>query len=264
MARLLYQWPSDNIAVPGTVATPSTADTAYPIANLFDSNPAKPFKFTATTGNIVFDFGTAKQVDVFAIINHNLTAGLEVRLQGNSADSWATPPLNELITIGAADKDGFRPNPWKDLTGIGSRTYRYWRLIVVGANAANVAIGDVWFGGTKRSLVHNISWGFQEGIERTLIEHETDYYVSTIYDLGVKVRTLAGEVETSDAGLTAIREWWDACKGRVLSTLIVPDPATDPAMLVRWAEMRRVDKREFKNVNMLDLAWREVSRGLVL
>jgi len=264
MGRLIFQHPTDNLATPSITATPSTADAAYPIANLLDGNPAKPFRFTATTGNIVFDFGSAKEIDIFALVMHNLDAGIELRLQANSADSWGAPPINELITVGAKDKDGFPPNPWKDMTGITPRTYRYWRLIVVTANSANCAFGHVHFGAPKRSLVHNISWGFGESVERPLIEHETDYRVSTIYDFGVKVRSLQGEVETTDAGLVVIREWWDACKGRVLPTLIVPDPSVNDALLVRWTDIKRTDKREFKNHNKLDLAWSEVSRGLVL
>jgi hypothetical protein len=264
MARLIFQYPSDNLATPDITITVSTEDAAYPKSNLVNGNPANPFRFTATTGNIVFDFGNAVTIDIFALVMHNLSAGIDLRLQANATNAWSAPSLDQAITVGAKDKDGFPPNPWKDLTGIGSRTFRYWRLLVNSANSVNCAFGHVHFGGTKRSLVHNISWGLQEAIERTIIEHETDYYVSTVYDLGVKVKTLQGDVETSDAGLTAIRDWWDACRGRALPSLIVPDPAVDAAMLVRWADIRRTDTREFKNVNKLSLAWREVSRGLVL
>ena len=264
MAKLLFQHPADNLATPDVTATPSSEDVAYPIENLFNGNPAKPFRFDALQGNVVIDFGVATQIDIFAVVMHNLDEGIDFRLQANDVDEWSTPSLDQVVTVGAPDEDGFPPNLGLDLTGIASRTFRYWRLLVAEDNSDAPAFGHLHLGAPKRSLVHNISWGLQEGVERTIVEHETDYYVSTIYDLGVKVRTFQGECETTDAGLAVIRQWWDACRGRALPTIIVPDPANLEPMLVRWAEIRRSDRREFKNVNMLDLAWREVSRGLVL
>jgi hypothetical protein len=235
MARLILQYPADNLATPDLSATPSTEDSAYPIENLLNGNPAKPFKFDATSGDIVFDFGAPTQLDIFAIVMHNLDAGLNVRIQGNATNAWGGPTLDQAVVIPAYDKDGFPVNPWVDLTGIGSRTFQYWRLHIP-VNSVKPALGHIHLGATKRSLVHNISWGFQEGVERTIVEHKTDYYVSTVYDLGVKVKTLQGEVETTDAGLTVIRDWWNACRGRALPTLIVADPSVNEALLVRWTE----------------------------
>ena len=67
MANLVYGRPTDNIAATATAIVGSAPDAAYPAANLVDLNPAKPAKLTTATGNWVFDFGSAKQVDLVAL-----------------------------------------------------------------------------------------------------------------------------------------------------------------------------------------------------
>jgi hypothetical protein len=262
MARMIYQRPSDNIADLVT-AVASNGDPDYPIANLYDKNPARPFKMTGTTGNVVWDFGSAKQLEIVSLIHTNLDAALNVRIQGNATDSWGAPTLNEAFTIPAKDRDNFPVNPFLDLSAIVSRSFQFWRLVVVGVNSANVSIGEIWLGQTKRTLPHNYSWGFKRSAVRPIIEHRTDYQVSTIYDLGTKVKKLTGEIQTNDAGLTELTDWWDSCNGRALGTLIIPDPNVNEAWLARWATIERPEQHEFKNNNTFPVAWEEISRGLV-
>jgi hypothetical protein len=265
MAKLIFQHPEDQLLSDAVTITPSnTPPTGYGTANLFDSNPAKAFKLDAASGSIVFDFGSAVNVDVFAIIHHNLDEALaNVKIQGNASDVWTSPSLDQAVTIPAWEKDGFPVNPWLDLSAL-ANSFRYWRLAFGTANSANIQLGQVWLGQTKRSLTHNVSWGYQEGVERRIIEHETDYGVSTIYDLGAKIKSWSPEIRTSDAGMTLVEQWWDACHGRALPTLIVLDPAVNDARLVRWSAQARGIGRDFKNDNVIKFGLREVSRGLVL
>jgi hypothetical protein len=265
MAKLIYQRPADQMLDSGVTITPSAEDSAYPRANLYDSNPAKAFKLNATSGNIVFNFGTATNIDIFAIIHHNLDAGLgNVRIQGHTSDSWGAPTLNELITIPTYEL-GSPPwpvNPFIDLSGI-ANSFQYWRLVFGTANSVNIQLGQLWFGETKRELTHNVSWGYQEGVERRIIEHETDYGVSAIYDLGAKIKTWSPEIKTSDAGMALVEQWWDSCNGRSLPSLIVFDPDVNDARLVRFTEPSRLVQRDFVNDNTIRFGLREVSRGLV-
>lgn len=265
MASLIFQHPTDQKLSASVTITPSSEDASYPKAGLYDSNPAKPFKFTATTGNIVFDFGSATSLDLVAIIHHNLTAALaNVKIQGNATDAWGAPSLDQAITIPAYEQDGFPVNPWLDLSGIGSRSFRYWRLSFGTANAAIIQLGQVWLGGTKRSLTKNIQWGFQESADRRIIEHETDYGVATIYDLGSKVLSWEPTIITTAAGLTEFKTWWDACHGRALPTLVILDPAVNESRLVRWSQPVRTVEHRYANVKVIQFGLREVSRGLVL
>lgn len=264
MANLLYQYPSDQRLSGSVTITPSTEDTEYPKANLYDSNPAKPFKFTATTGNIVFNFGSAVAVNFFAIIHHNLTAALSnVAIQANSSDAWGAPPLNQTITVPSYEQDGFPVNPFVDLSAI-SNTYQYWRLNFGTANAAAIALGEVWFGATKRTLTKNVRWGMSDTVERNLIEHVTDYGVSTIYDLGSKIRSYSFEIASGVTAMNEVETWWDACHGRALPMVIALDPSTNDCRMVRFADPVRTISRETSNHRIFTFGLREVSRGLVL
>lgn len=264
MASLLYAHPSDNLTSSAATITASTEASGYGVANLYDGNPAKPWKATTTTGTVSFDFGAAVNIDLVALIHHNLTAGLEVRIQADNASDFSSLDLNQTITIPAYEADDFPVNPWIDLSAL-SNSWRYWRLNVVGTNSANVAIGELWMVGTKRTLTAgHLLYGLQESFEKPIIEHVTDYKVSTIYNLGAKVWSMSGEILTTNAGLTSLRTWWDDCHGRALGTLIIPDDTVNVARLARWADFRRADQRSFYDGNRVRVAWSEISRGLVL
>lgn len=268
MANLQYQHYSDNVAPNATVTVNTgTEDTSYPAANIKDRNPAKPAKLTTTTGSWVFAFGLAQRVDIVSIIMHNITAGLEVRIQGNATNSWGAPTFNQVITIPAYRDDGFPVNPFLDLTGLSGYTtsgFLFWRVVVVGVNAAAIAIGDVWLGKLKRTLSPNINWGENQKEDRKLIEHSTDHGVDTIYDLGVTRRSIQGETDTTDATRDAIRTWWRDARGRAQAFLIIPDPAVNDAWLVRWAEPDQNVRLDLTDRNTISLQFLEVSRGLVL
>jgi hypothetical protein len=261
MARLIYQIGDDNNVDDAAIVTPSTEDPDYPVDNLWDSDPANPFKMTDPNGNIVWDFGTATTIDLVALIHHNIAPTADVRIQANATNVWTSPTLNQVITIPAAEGDGYPVSPFKDLTAL-SRSFRYWRLVVSGNSGDDLSIGEMWMSQPKKSLVHNYSWGYELGLEKGIIEHKTDYESSAIYDLGYKIKTLDGEIQTSDAGLAAIKDWWEQCRGRALPTLIIPDPDVNEALLVRWTVPSIKWRRDFTNNVLVNVGWREVSRGL--
>lgn len=260
---LLFAKPSDNLTSTATI-TASTSATGYGTANLYDGNPAKPWKATATTATLDFAFGSATNIDLVAIVHHNLTAGLEVRIQADDASDFSSLDLNQLITIPAYDEDDFPVNPWIDLSAL-SNSWQYWRLNVVGTNSANVQIGELWLVGTRRELTaSHLRYGLSQSTSRPLIEHRTDYGVSTIYDLGAKMRGLSGEIVTTDTGLEEIKDWWDDCHGRALPTLVIFDEAVNSCQLVRWRDLGREDTRTTTGWTTIPVAFEEVSRGLVL
>jgi len=270
MAKLIYQHPTDNKADDGS-ATVSTEDAEYPEANLYDKDPSKPFKFTATTGNIVWDFTSAQTIELVAIIAHNLDAGLEVRIQGNASNVWGAPSLNELITIPAyeLDDNNLRSvNAFLDLSDVSPNSYRFWRLVVVGTNSAIVSLGEVWLGATKRSLNVDILYDVEEKVRRPLIQHTTEYDIDLFYRFGVKIKALAAECQAlNPTALQSIRDWWDACDGNYHPTLVYYDTeAADVygAQLVRWSDIERTDSHKFPNITNVKLDFREVSRGVIV
>lgn len=268
MGRALYGRWSDNVAPNATAINvgSGTEDPDYPAANLNNQILAMPAKLTTTTGAWVFTFAAQQRIDLVAIPHHNLTAGLEVRIQGNATDNWGSPSLNTTITIPAYRGDGFPPGAWKDLTGVSGYTtagYQYWRLVVVGVNAAAVAISELFLISQKRTMNPNISWGVRMTEERPIIENRSDFGVSTIYDLGVTFRKLAGDMDTTDAGRDLIRTLFQDCRGRARQFFLVPDEDVNDAWIVRWAN--GFDPTlQITNRNTIPLAFDEVSRGLVL
>lgn len=267
MGRARYGRYSDNVAPSATVTVNAgSADPDYPATNLNDLVVARPAQLTTTTGAFSFAFLAQQRVQLVAIPHHNLSAGLEVRIQANPTDTWLAPAFNRVITIPAYRADGLPPGAWLDLTtqpGYDPAGWQYWRLAIVGVNAAPVKITEVILLATMRTLNPNISWGARRPEQRPIIENVTDYGVSTIYDLGVTKRRLEGEVDTTDAGLADISAWWQDCRGRARGCLLIPDEDVNDAWFVRWTTdldptLNMVDR------NTIPVGFEEVSRGLIL
>jgi hypothetical protein len=263
MANLVYGRPTDNIAATATAITASAPDAAYPAMNLVDLNPAKPAKLTTTSGNWVFDFGSAKQVDLVALIHHNFQAGLNVRWQGNATDSWGSPSIDQPVVIPAYRENGHPMNPFLDITGIGLRTFRYWRLVVVGTNPVVCALGELVILGSKRTLERNISWGYVDEEDSPIIEHRTAYGVSAAsYSLGTTWRTLRAEIETIDSGADSLLSLTRSAFGRATPFLVIPDPSVNCALFGKPVETTINISRVFKNSNTTPFVFQELSCGL--
>lgn len=265
MASAVYGKPSDNVAGNATITAQSgTADSDYPLTNLVDDNPAKPGKLTTTTGRIMFDFGSAQNIDLVALIHTNLTAGLSVKIQANATDSWGAPSIDQAITIPAVPDDGYPLNPWLDLTGISPRSYRYWAIQIAGTNSAAAAIGEVWMQATKRSLTRNIQWGAVEMEEHPAVEHRTTYGVSTVYSLGPRMRTVAGMIRANQTALAELIALERDAHHRGSPFLFILDPAVNDALYVRWASRPFAHVNQFLQTRPVQVAFEELSRGLYL
>lgn len=266
LTALLYTRPSENVTVNATI-TASAADASYPAANLGDLDPSKPAKLTTTSGNWVFDYGSAQRVDVFALIHHNLTAGLDVKLQGNATNSWGAPTLSTAITIPTYHEDGFPVNPWLDVTGVSGYStsgFRFWRLLINAASGANVAIGEVVMATTKRQLETNISRGAEDRDEHPTIEHRTLHGVSRIYDLGTKIRRLTCKVTAKDTGFASLQSLARGASVRVKPFLIVRDTSVNDAWFVRLGDTSFSQTLPYVGRHEVPLVFEELSRGLVL
>jgi len=266
MANLLFQKPTDNIAANATAITveSGTGDPDYPPAFLVDLNPAKPFKFTTTTGAVLFEFAAPVTIEMFALIHHNLMAGLtNVRIQANSSNSWGSPPLNVALTIPTRRSDGFSANPHANLTGM-TNTYKWWRLSFADANNVPIQIGEVWMGATRRTLAVNIRWDYEENDDQPLIEHVTDFQIRTSYSYGVSIRRYVAQLTTTDAGAAELYDWWRSCRGRALIMLMALDADVNDCMMARFNMSYLKSNKQFTNYHPIDLDIIEVSRGLVL
>lgn len=265
---LVYGHYSDNVAPSATIAIQTgTAASGYAAANIADRNPAKPSNLNETTGAWTFAYGSAQRVDWVALLMHNLTAGLNVRIQGNATNVWGAPTFDQAITIPAYRDDGFPVPSWLDLTGLSGYSaagFLFWRFVVVGVNAAAIKIGEFAMMSRKRTLDPNISWGTHQVEERKIIEHQTDYGVSTVYDLGVTRRSWAGDLDGDDTQRANVQTWWRDARGRSQPFVIVPDGTVNDCAMVRFGDTKLDYQLAMFGRNTLQVGFEEVSRGLVL
>jgi hypothetical protein len=268
MSTFLYTRPSDRHSGTLTVNT-GTEDSAYLKENLDDNRPEKPAKLTGTTGSWVRDNASAVRGDICGIFHHNFSAGQTIRVQAHTADSWATPSVNVLVTPVARHLDNFPVNLWVDFKAIypadANRTYRYWRLLVETANstATPVSVGEWAVYTTKRDLsVRNIKWGSERSWRRPVIVHETDYLVRRMYDLGTTVRTLAADIDPTDDTLDEVETWFRDAQGVTRPFLIVPHSSETEPWFVVFTSLDQPYTRERLNYNVSRVTFQEMSRGL--
>lgn len=264
-----YARPDDDLCAASPTVTASAADTDYPAANLISENAGKPAKLTTTTGNWVLDFGAAV-VPVMAILVYQyIDAGLEVRIQGNAADSWGSPSYNQQITIPAKRKDGPSTQRWTNnavLTIAGSPSYRYWRLVVVGTNSQVIAVGRLLLLSAIRATAFLLDSGINQSDDAGEIAQITELGVETFYVLGGPRRSVSGvcmATDTSASGIIAaddFRALHEACQGRSSPFVLIPFSA-EP-WLVRFESGSRTRSHRDGGLQDWPFAVREVSRGL--
>ncbi len=106
-----------------TIGTPSTVNASFPLSNLNDPRRTKVFRTTSNSGNIVFDFGSAKAIDSIFIVGNSQT-GLGINsltLELNSSDSWGAPAFSQVISLSSEFNQG--------IASFTSQTYRYARIV---------------------------------------------------------------------------------------------------------------------------------------
>ncbi|MGH9341985.1 MAG: hypothetical protein ACRD1R_20965, partial [Acidobacteriota bacterium] len=106
MGFFAYLTHNDNDLAAGTI-TASSEDASYPKVNLTALPISKPFRFTGDTSeNLQIDLGAAKNIDLVALINHNLTSAATITVNGGSA---ANPGGTEFqTTISYREFDAFK------------------------------------------------------------------------------------------------------------------------------------------------------------
>lgn len=267
MGRMIYAHYGDNVAPNATVTVNTgTQDADYPAANLVDRLIVKPAQLTSTTGSWVLDFGSAQRVDWVALPIHNIDAALEVRIQMHATSSWGAPTVNEPIIIPTYREDGLPVPCWLDLTdktGYSAGGFRFLRLVVVGTNAAAIKVGELLAISTKRTLDPNINWPVQLPEQRPVYDNRTPFGYANKYDLGVTLRRLTANLDTTDAGLAALRAWWRSTKGTALHFAVVPDEDVNEAWVAEFVGDLSV-QLTILDRNLIPVTFEEISRGLFL
>lgn len=259
-----YALRTDEVGASAVPALASgTPDAEYPVTNLVDNNPARPFKATGAW-RVTWDFGTPRPIQLVALIHHNFAAGLAgVQFQMNGAADWSAPAFSQAFTVPPYQEDGFPVNLHLDLQAT-TPTYRYASLTA----PVSAAVGLCLMYTAVRGLPGHLALGAGEDEAHPLIENRTDAAVSTFFSWGTRLRALHGETPQSVAASEAIRAWNRSTRGRFDPFLILPHLEDDEAWFVRYVETTLTRTflvpADHGGVSQWALAFDEVSRGLVL
>lgn len=272
LVQSYYARDDDDVAL-GKTVTASAADSGYPAANLVTRNPAKPAKLATMDGWWVVDLGSAMSIAGSALIYQYLTAGLDVRIQGNTSDSWGSPAFSTAITIPAKRKDGPTYQRWTKnpvTTFDTPQTYRYWRLYIAGTNDQNVVVGRLMLLAALRpvTLFHDGDIG-EDDKPVAPIDNRTQLQVRNVIVIGGPQRSVTAILLCTDldAGTEPIqeaqdfRDLWESTDQNTYPFLLVFTDLLD-GLLVHFTEFLSKRLHRQGGYQVWPFSVEEESRGL--
>lgn len=142
---------TDNLVQQSTI-TASENNAQFPADNIKDDRRSKVYKSLTTSCNVVFDFGSVRQIDTFSIVDSNISSfGIDtITVQLSNVNSWLTPPVSEVVTLDTN-------NGWGNFNWPTDQNYRYARIVLT--NIINpVEVAKVFIG--KSVYFSEICFGY--------------------------------------------------------------------------------------------------------
>lgn len=252
-AAAAYARPSDDIAPSATWSlTSGAAAGGYPVANVKNLNPAKPFKATGTSATLRATYGSPQTIVAIAILNHNLAGLSALAIQSGSG-------LNQALTV--PPNAGGQCVPFiVDLSTLSSvqRTSTTFDLVVTTTVLGNVAIGEVLLLTSIRDLW--VSWGQQTQPQRLVIDARTFGGSPLLYNKRVLVHRLTGQVEPSEYEAT-LRTLETEAEGSVHPWLVWPDVTVSRCHYVKFSPGTFRWTRQAPNLSTIPVDLEEMSAG---
>lgn len=261
MGRLLYSHPDDNLAAQLTPAIQSgAAASGYGVDKLTNQNPAYPFIATTTVLRLTWGPFGSPVLPAFCALFHTNIDGV-ASIQGNSSSDFSSPEWSAAFTIPGLDEDGYRDNPWLNLSsGYAAKTYL---SLIVASNTQNIRIGEIWLGSTIRRPHQGHERGSERVERHRAVAFETSAGVEVVTDLGTRDGTIANLAYTTNGtGLATLRSWRRAAQGRTRPFAVVFDDAVNHAQFVRFDDERYAVVGLSPDLVAVRIGLREVSRGL--
>lgn len=134
--RILYENLIDALSSASIIA--SSADASFPATWVQDERLAKAWRTTSASGQtIVFDLGSAHDIDSVAVIEHNVSSSATITLEGNSSNSWPGA-TSQSVTYNAGMMMKF----------FTASSYRYWRVSIDDPTNTDgyISVGRIWLG----------------------------------------------------------------------------------------------------------------------
>jgi len=251
---------ADNLLRQATL-TVDAEDAEFPIANVIDGNPGWPFKCPNTTVAIVAEFPSAVAAGVAAAIHHTLGNATVLRIQGNTTNSWTTPPLNVAFPTRSGLVGGYRENALADFRALGA-SYKFYRFVVSAANAVPIWFGQLWLGPATPFHDNFRYEGYGHTRMTTVLENLTYAEVSLRLKKGFMRDVQAGTVRGSYAETATYFDMFQALEGLAEPILVVADP-DNPVASMALLDQPEI-QRAMADVEAYDvtLRFRELSKGL--
>lgn len=154
---LHYLRDADNqIRATATTVTATSAATEYPAGNLKALPIAQAWKSSGLANqNIDIDLGSAKNVSLIALVNHNLSAGARITVTGASNSTFSANTVRLSVPRAAR-------NAWTIRSGTASR--QHWRITLEDASNPD---GEMRVGYIVIGEADKLPQQFQPGWGRT-------------------------------------------------------------------------------------------------
>lgn len=250
----LYCRPSDIKTDTATITlTVGTADSAYPLTNLYDRLAHTVFKGTAGSATIHIVFAGSTTLQGIAFINHKL-AGATVTVT-NAAG------FSRVVAIPATPQDGYPLDPFDDWRYLANTASTTWDIAITGA-ATVVAIGELLLIQTLRTIT--VAAKTVEDIEthRTRLL-TTDYGVRLKGSFGVRQRVYRVRVFRDSYRNDVLALQRDA-KGAYKNFVFILDSTANDALYVDLTEDTRSIERDGTIVISAELILTQQQNGLAL
>jgi hypothetical protein len=233
---MMKHWqPLDNLLRAATI-TASAEDSVYVASRIADGDPTLVAKLTTTTGWWKGALAGASSITSFLLFNHNLDENLEVYVEANTSDSFGSPPLKIAVPIGPRDEMNFTSDIWVPVpANLIAGAYTHVRLSVVGANGANVILGQLFVAAADRELPDVLA-GYSDDLVIPVDEDRTAAGVPLAVPLGTRYGLIAGRIVTDEPeDVDTLRSLQLAVKGRSTGFPLVLDTDGD---LAEWVKLR--------------------------
>lgn len=164
----------DNLAKTASL-TASSENAQFPVASIKDDRRTKVFRSTSNSDNVVFDLGSAQNVDAVCIAPdwRNGFGFSAITIEANTSDSWGAPAFSQAFSFDSTHGTG--------ITEFSStQSYRYWRLVIT-STLGYCELGNVFIG-PKLDITTN---GINEGIvfqNNDIVKASTTEYGQEFYD----------------------------------------------------------------------------------
>jgi len=215
---LLYAKSSDEIGHAATLSSSVAMDPYYPVTNIQTFSPSAVGLTLAQIGSgwrLVWDHGSAKDVQAFSLHHHNIPAGTSgVKVQRNAANSWGGPTMDYTLPIATFPTIGLPLPEAVDLravAGYSAGGFRYSSLFIPALSQLG-GIGSALWWATLRSDIRHVRYPEREGEGYPSTPFPTAYGPEDGYKLGVRRRSMPGSFRQRDGSWAAFLALFRACK----------------------------------------------------